>query len=189
MKLRFNRTIRLPRCNLPNRFEFNQASRRQFVACTPVAMSGEKFDVLDAQGNKTGVARPRGEVHALGLYHRAVHTWLYSISTGELCLQKRAECKDSWPGRWDISSAGHLSAGDESLPAAIRELEEELGLIFPADEFEYLFTHLEMLDSVQKVGDFPTARVVALSLVDDSARRGACCWLVAILRQPCVIST
>jgi isopentenyldiphosphate isomerase len=60
----------------------------------------------------------RSEVHRDGDYHRAVHVWIYSESTGELLLQRRADCKDSWPGQWDISSAGHISAGDSSLFSA-----------------------------------------------------------------------
>lgn len=60
----------------------------------------------------------RGLVHRDGDYHRAVHVWIYSESTRELLLQKRADCKDSWPGQWDISSAGHISAGDSSLVTA-----------------------------------------------------------------------
>lgn len=48
-------------------------------------------------------------------------------------MQKRSPNKDSNPNMWDISSAGHLTSGDESLPEAIREIKEELGLdIFPS---------------------------------------------------------
>lgn len=36
--------------------------------------------------------------------------------------------KDSFPGCYDISSAGHIHAGDGYLYSAIRELEEELGI-------------------------------------------------------------
>jgi len=43
-------------------------------------------------------------------------------------LQKRADAKDSFPGCFDTSSAGHIKAGDEPLPSAIRELQEELGI-------------------------------------------------------------
>lgn len=57
-------------------------------------------------------------VHRDGDYHRAVHVWVYSESTQELLLQKRADCKASWPGKWDISSAGHISAGESSLLTA-----------------------------------------------------------------------
>ena len=60
----------------------------------------------------------RSAVHRDGDYHRAVHVWIYAESTQELLLQRRADCKDSWPGLWDISSAGHISAGDSSLITA-----------------------------------------------------------------------
>ena len=57
-------------------------------------------------------------MHREGDYHRAVHVWLFAERTQELLLQRRASCKDSWPDLWDISSAGHISAGDSSLITA-----------------------------------------------------------------------
>ena len=120
------------------------------MTSSAAAAPEELFDVLDESGAKTGVARPRSEVHALGLLHRAVHVWLLAPSRGELLLQLRARCKDSWPGRWDISCAGHLSAGDESAAAAERELGEELGFALEgARRPRLLFEHFERLDSLQ----------------------------------------
>ncbi|XP_027931992.1 nudix hydrolase 3 [Vigna unguiculata] len=103
----------------------------------------EHLDVLTKTGLKTGVSRPRGDVHRDGDYHRAVHVWLFAERTQELLLQRRASCKDSWPDLWDISSAGHISAGDSSLITARRELEEELGVILPKDAFELIFISLQ----------------------------------------------
>ncbi|XP_052478127.1 nudix hydrolase 3 isoform X3 [Gossypium raimondii] len=103
----------------------------------------EYLDVLTKTGKKTGVSKPRGDVHRDGDYHKAVHVWIFAESTQELLLQKRADCKDSWPGLWDISSAGHISAGDSSLITAQRELQEELGVILPKDAFELIFVFLE----------------------------------------------
>ncbi|XP_074568606.1 nudix hydrolase 3 [Curcuma longa] len=99
----------------------------------------EHLDVLTKTGEKTGVSKPRSLVHRDGDYHRAVHVWMYSESTQELLLQKRADCKASWPGKWDISSAGHISSGESSLLTARRELFEELGIDLPKDAFELLF--------------------------------------------------
>lgn len=113
-------------------------------------MAEEHFDVLDASGALTGRTAPRSVVHGTGLYHRAVHTWLFCPATREVLLQQRAACKDSWPSRWDISSAGHLSAGQNSLDAAQRELQEELGITLPPHRFRLLFVHLEELASVQR---------------------------------------
>ncbi|XP_074269512.1 nudix hydrolase 3 [Silene latifolia] len=108
-----------------------------------VDVQEEYLDVLTNTGQFTGLSKPRGEVHRDGDYHRAVHVWIYSESTNELLLQKRSDCKDSWPGQWDISSAGHISAGDSSLISARRELHEELGVNLPEDAFELLFVFLQ----------------------------------------------
>lgn len=64
-------------------------------------------------------------------------------TTQQLLLQLRSDDKDSWPGQWDISSAGHISAGDTSLLSAQRELEEELGVKLPKDAFEKIFVFLQ----------------------------------------------
>ncbi|KAG4201867.1 hypothetical protein ERO13_A05G304350v2 [Gossypium hirsutum] len=88
----------------------------------PYVEQVEYLDVLTKIGKKIGKkiggSKPRGDVHRDGDYHKAVHVWIFTESTQELLLQKRADCKDSWPGLWDISSAGHISSGDSSLITA-----------------------------------------------------------------------
>ena len=46
----------------------------------------------------------------------------------QVLMQKRAMSKDSFPGKYDTSSAGHIQAGDEPLASGLRELAEELGI-------------------------------------------------------------
>lgn len=58
----------------------------------------------------------------------------------ELLIQRRAFEKENHPGLWDVSCAGHVTSGDSSIRAAVRELKEELGLIIKAQELERLFT-------------------------------------------------
>lgn len=99
----------------------------------------EHFDILDEQGNKTGQMKPRNDVHRDGDWHRVVHAWIIN-GKGELLLQKRAKNKEMYPNMWDISSAGHVCAGDDSIVSAIREVEEELGLVLAKKDFEHLFT-------------------------------------------------
>ncbi|XP_038717609.1 nudix hydrolase 3 isoform X2 [Tripterygium wilfordii] len=112
-------------------------------AMEETAVQEEHLDVLSQDGQKTGVSKPRGAVHRDGDYHRAVHVWIFAERTQQLLLQRRADCKDSWPGKWDISSAGHISAGDSSLVTAQRELQEELGISLPKDAFEPIFVFLQ----------------------------------------------
>lgn len=94
----------------------------------------EFFDILDENGNKTGQTKARSLVHKDGDWHAAVHIWIVN-EKGEILLQKRAPQKDRHPNMWGVSSVGgHLSAGDEILDAAVREVKEEVGLkIKPED--------------------------------------------------------
>ena len=86
----------------------------------------EKFDIVDAQDRVIGSA-PRSQVHAQGLFHRAVHLWLFHPD-GRLLLQKRSMSKDREPGRWTSSVSGHVNAGEEYDVAMNREIPEEIGV-------------------------------------------------------------
>lgn len=91
----------------------------------------EMFDIIDEQGERTGVIKERGVVHREGALHATAHIWIAQKnekSGYDILLQKRSSRKDSHPGCYDISSAGHICAGDEPLESALRELEEELGI-------------------------------------------------------------
>lgn len=99
-------------------------------------MAREFLDLVDEDGNPTGEREDRAIIHATGLRHRTAHLWLMRRHDGqvEILLQKRSEDKDSYPGCYDISSAGHIPAGMDFIPSALRELQEELGLTATADE-------------------------------------------------------
>ena len=77
----------------------------------------------------------------IGDWHKAVHVWILVKPTEEVLVQRRADWKDSWPGRWDISSAGHVEAGSSEIDAAQRELKEELGLQLPLSAFLPAFVY------------------------------------------------
>ena len=55
-------------------------------------------------------------------------------------LQKRSQNKDSFPGKFDTSSAGHIQAGDEPLESALRELKEELGISATPEQLHFAGT-------------------------------------------------
>jgi len=88
--------------------------------------AAEEFDVVNEADEVIGRAT-RGEVHAKGLMHRAVHVLVFNRRR-ELFLQKRSRLKDVHPGTWDSSAAGHLEPGEAYAAAAQRELAEELGI-------------------------------------------------------------
>ncbi len=97
----------------------------------------ELFDIIDCSGNRTGAIKPRAHVHRDGDWHATVHVWLITPRR-EILLQKRASTKETWPGKWDISAAGHIQAGDSAIDTAIREVREELGLGVRAEELHHL---------------------------------------------------
>ena len=91
----------------------------------------ELFDILNEDGTKSGIVRERGVAHLDGSLHATVHIWIArpnAESGYDILLQRRSHHKDSSPDCLDISSAGHISTGDDFLPSAMREAKEELGL-------------------------------------------------------------
>jgi isopentenyldiphosphate isomerase len=56
-----------------------------------------------------------------------------------LYLQKRDINKDVQPGKWDTSVGGHVDTGEYYRDAAVRELEEELGI--KGVDLKYLYKY------------------------------------------------
>ncbi|HEY8421950.1 MAG TPA: NUDIX domain-containing protein, partial [Thermoclostridium sp.] len=96
----------------------------------------ELLDIVDENGNPKGETVEREKAHAEGIMHRTSHVWLLRKRSGkvQILLQKRSETKETFPGCYDISSAGHIPAGMDFAESAIRELKEELGITASADE-------------------------------------------------------
>jgi isopentenyldiphosphate isomerase len=87
----------------------------------------EFLEICGEDGSPTGRFAPRSLVHASGLPHRTVHVWV-AAGNGGILIQKRAAGKDSHPGLWDVSAAGHVQPGETPPETALRELGEELGI-------------------------------------------------------------
>lgn len=100
----------------------------------------ELIDILDENEIKTGETATRKEVHKKGLWHRAIVVALIN-DNNQILLQQRSYNKEKNAGMWDISVAGHLSAGDTSKIGAIRELKEELNVDCSENELEYILTY------------------------------------------------
>ena len=102
----------------------------------------ELLDIVDENGKPIGETVERKTAHSEGIRHRTAHVWIVRKSDegAEVLLQKRAMNKDSFPGRYDTSSAGHIQAGDEPEESAIRELHEELGIKASVDDLQFVDT-------------------------------------------------
>ena len=102
----------------------------------------EFVDIVDEYGKPTGETVERGKAHSEGIRHRTAHVWIIRRNgkQTEVLLQKRSLKKDSFPGQFDTSSAGHIQAGDEPLDSALRELREELGITADKEELRFVDT-------------------------------------------------
>ncbi|MBL7473071.1 NUDIX hydrolase [Robertkochia sediminum] len=97
----------------------------------------EWVDIWTSEGSPTGEKVLKSEAHRKGLFHPTVHLWIGN-SKQELLLQQRALQKKTFPGKWDVSVAGHISAGDQPLATAVRECEEELGITIDTADLDLI---------------------------------------------------
>lgn len=127
----------------------------------------EVLDIVDENGIPTGKTVEREIAHQQGILHRTSHVWILRQKNHkvQILLQKRSDNKDSYPGCYDISSAGHIPAGIDFLPSAIRELKEELGYDAKEEEFIYCGTRLFEFQDIfhgKRFHDHQVSRVYAL---------------------------
>jgi len=83
--------------------------------------------VVDEHDNPIGGAS-KAEIHKKGLWHR-ISRIVLEDGNGHILLQRRKDNDGRlWEGCWDTSAAGHVDEGETHYQAAVRELEEEIGL-------------------------------------------------------------
>jgi isopentenyldiphosphate isomerase len=95
----------------------------------------EYVDILDSKGVATGKQILKSEAHKKGLYHPTVHIWFYTTD-GLVLIQQRAKNKDTFPLHWDVSVAGHCAAGEAVQESAVREVDEEIGVLITPNELQ-----------------------------------------------------
>ena len=92
----------------------------------------EFIDIISKDGTPTGKKALKHVVHQKGYYHNTAHVWFYQNS-GHVILAQRSATKLIYPLLWDVSVAGHVDAGESIECAAIREINEELGISISVD--------------------------------------------------------
>ena len=155
----------------------------------------EFLDILTSDGKSTGKTSLKSEAHQKGLYHATVHVWFYT-DDHKILLQKRASVKKVFPNLWDVSVAGHVAAGEKIENAAIREVNEEIGLtISEADltkiglrkdeivhpnrildnEFKHLFLcklTKEISELTMQIGEVDDIQLFDLSILKNTIKHG-----------------
>jgi isopentenyl-diphosphate Delta-isomerase len=131
-------------------------------------MAIEVLQIYNDDGTPTQGSALRREAHKKGLWHKTVHVWIVNPHR-EILLQKRSARKESFPGQWDISAAGHVEMGSTPLAAAVREIKEELGITVLPDELRYLFTCVQQC--VLNNGSFIDNELTDVYLLDKNIAR------------------
>lgn len=107
-------------------------------------MSDELIDILldDLSFQKTSL---KSDAHKYGWLHASVHIWFYT-KNGKILLQKRSPNKLSFPNLWDVSVAGHISAGEKPTTSALREIKEEIGITVKDTDLVYIGKYHEIYE-------------------------------------------
>jgi isopentenyldiphosphate isomerase len=87
----------------------------------------ELVALVDESGRVVGSA-PRSVVRRDKLLHSATAV-LVRDSARRIYLHRRSDLKDWAPGHWDVAAGGVIAVGEPADEAALRELDEELGII------------------------------------------------------------
>ena len=67
---------------------------------------------LEKARTRTGITRK--ECHATKTWHRSAHVWVFDKERNKVILQRRSDMKDTFPGMWDVSAAGHIEFDPET---------------------------------------------------------------------------
>jgi isopentenyl-diphosphate delta-isomerase type 1 len=97
----------------------------------------EYFDVLNEKGEYLNKIETREKCHKEGLWHKAIVVFIIN-SKGQVLLQRRSKTKKMWPDMWDITSGGHVLAGEFGFEAGIREAKEELGVDIARENMTFI---------------------------------------------------
>ncbi len=87
----------------------------------------EIWDLYNEQRHLTGRDHIRGEEIPHGYYHLVVHVWIRN-SKGEYLISQRSADRPAHPLKWECVGGSALK-GEDSLAAALRETQEEIGLV------------------------------------------------------------
>jgi isopentenyl-diphosphate delta-isomerase type 1 len=86
----------------------------------------EFLDIVNENDEVIGNAS-KNEIYEKKLLHRIVHVFVFN-DKDQMALQLQSIHKKFCPHHWCTAAAGHVRSGESSEQAALRELEEEIGI-------------------------------------------------------------
>jgi len=94
----------------------------------------EKWALFDINRLPLHEYANRGEDFPNGKFHIVIHACIFN-SKGEMLIQHRQPFKEGWSNRWDVTVGGSAVGDETSSQALIREVEEEIGLKLPKNDY------------------------------------------------------
>ena len=98
----------------------------------------QQYEVLDDAGHKTGQILDSVEIHKQELWHEVANVWIIN-SRGEVLLQLRSPQVELCPNVWDVAVGTHVRPGEDPVTAALRALQDEIGLAVLPEKLQHLF--------------------------------------------------
>lgn len=112
----------------------------------------EQVILVDKHDNETGTAE-KMQAHREGLLHRAFSVFIFN-DKGEMLLQQRAHGKYHSGGLWTNACCSHPRPNEETLEAAHRRLNEEMGISDVELTEAFNFIYFAELDDDLKEHEF-----------------------------------
>ena len=100
----------------------------------------EIWDLYDKNKQVVGVSHTRGDDIPEGCYHLVVHVWIRN-SRGEYLITRRAANRKSYPLLYECVG-GSVLADETSAEGAVREVVEEVGLVFKTTDGKIIKTEV-----------------------------------------------
>ena len=98
----------------------------------------EQLILVDEQDQPLGFCE-KMEAHRKGYLHRAFSVFLFD-NQGRMLLQRRALSKYHSGGLWTNACCSHPYPEEETLAAALRRLQEEMGFVTPVTKaFDFVY--------------------------------------------------
>ncbi len=133
----------------------------------------EKFYLVDKDDQVLG-SITRDQAHSdKTKIHRCVQI-VITNHLDQILLQKRSMSKDTYPGYWTLSAAGHVEYGQTYLQAAKRELFEEVGI---KTRLTFIIKYLLEMPSETEIEALYTGKVTKLDTTLDAHEISQVKWV------------
>ena len=99
--------------------------------------NGSWVDIVTADDEPTGLRLPISWACDRGYWHRSAHVVLLTPQN-DFVVEKRSSTITMYPNEIDITLGGFVDSGEDPLAAALRETQEELGIVLDRNQIAHL---------------------------------------------------